>query len=140
MYVYFRLFRCLNTKFVLMKIIVRFALFGAMLSVFACVNNKQADLPTDPAACDTVSLSYSKHIAPLIAANNCLNCHSAQTATAGIILDNYADVSSNAETVYPTIAWGPSLPAGKKMPVGGPQVSDCQLTQFEAWIKQGKKP
>lgn len=121
-----------------MKIFTRIALIGVVVSMFACVNNKQSDLPKDPSSCDTNNMTYTKHMAPLIESNQCLNCHSAQTATAGIILDNYTDVVANAEVVYPTIAWGPSLPAGKKMPVGGPQVSNCELAQFKAWINQGK--
>ena len=106
----------------------------------ACATNKEADLPKDPIACDTLSMSYAIHIAPIIQSNRCLDCHSAQTATAGIILDNLADVSTNAEKVLPTITWAPSLPPGKKMPVGGPQVSPCEVNKFAAWIKQGKQP
>lgn len=121
-----------------MKNFTRIALIGVVVSMFACVNNKQSDLPMDTVVCDTNSITYNKHIAPILEKNNCLNCHSAVTASAGIILDNYNAAAANAEVVYPTIAWGPSLPAGKKMPVGGPQVSNCELAQFKAWINQGK--
>lgn len=115
-------------------------LFCIIMSVFACASNKEADLPKAPVACDTTNMSYATNIAPLFQNNKCLDCHSAQTATAGIILDNYAEASSNAERVLPAISWGPNLPSGKKMPVGGPQVSSCEIEQFSAWINQGKKP
>src|SRR5690606_21024257 len=101
------------------------------LLLFSCTSNNEEDLPQNPAACDTLNRSYAQHIASIFQNNKCLDCHSAQTATAGIILDNYDDVANNADRVLPAISWPPSLPAGKKMPVGGPQVSDCEIRQFE---------
>lgn len=123
-----------------MKLKSQFIVVGFSSLLVACTTNKEADLPKDPAACDTLSMSYATDIAPIIQSNKCLDCHSAQTATAGIILDTYTDVSANAQKVLPAITWGPNLPAGKKMPVGGLQVSSCEVEQFSAWIKQGKQP
>jgi len=80
-----------------MKLKLQLVVVGFSSLLMACTTNKEADLPKDPAACDTLNMSYATHIAPIIKKNRCLDCHSAQTATAGIILDSYEDVSDNAE-------------------------------------------
>lgn len=106
----------------------------------SCVSNKEEDLPKNPNNCDTLAMSYAGDIASLFKNNRCLDCHSSQTATAGIILDNYQSVVNNADKIYPAISWPAGTPPGKQMPVGGPKVSQCEIDQFAAWMNQGKQP
>lgn len=115
-------------------------LFTITISVVSCVSNKEEDIPKKPGGCDTLSMSYAANIASIFENNRCLDCHNAQTATAGIILDNYQSVVNNAEKIYPAISWPPGFPAAKQMPAGGPKVSQCEIDKFAAWMNQGKKP
>ncbi|MDX5321037.1 MAG: hypothetical protein LPK45_08010, partial [Bacteroidota bacterium] len=103
-------------------------------------NNKIEDLPKDPLACDTLNRSFATHIAPIFDKNGCLNCHSTQVATNGIILDDYAEVVKNTPLIIPSLTWPNSIPAGKKMPPGGPQIPRCEIDQFIAWVNQGQQP
>lgn len=123
-----------------MKSIYSLFAIALIIAFSSCVSNKEEDLPKTPNSCDTLSMSYATDIASLFENNQCLNCHSTQTATAGIILDNYQSVVNNADKIYPAISWPAGFPGSKQMPVGGPKVSQCEIDQFAAWMNQGKKP
>lgn len=127
-------------KFVFMKLIYSILMFAFFLALSSCVSNKGEDLPKNPNNCDTLAMSYEEDIASLFQKNRCLDCHSTQTATAGIILDNYQSVVNNADKIYPAISWPLGTPPGKQMPVGGPKVSQCEIDRFAAWMNQGKQP
>lgn len=127
-------------KFVIMKLIYSILMFAFFLALGSCVSNKEEDLPKPLNNCDTLAMSYAGDIASIFQKNRCLDCHSTQTATAGIILDTYQDVVNNADKIYPAISWPAGTPPGKQMPVGGPKVSQCEIDQFAAWMNQGKKP
>lgn len=123
-----------------MKWIFSTLMLTLILTIASCVSNKEEDIPKKPGNCDTLGMSYAVNIASIFENNRCLDCHSAQTATAGIILDNYQSVVNNADRIYPAISWPQGFPPGKQMPVGGPQVSQCEIDKFAAWMNQGKKP
>lgn len=122
------------------RLILVFAL-GTFVVWSACTSNNEEDLPKPSgSSCDTMNMGYQDDIAMMFQKNHCLDCHSAQIATAGIVLDNYNDVSTHADKILPSISWPASQPAAKKMPVGGPQVTPCEIQKFSAWMSQGKKP
>lgn len=129
-----------SLKFATMKLIYSFGVLGMLMIYGSCASNKAEDLPKTPAACDTLNMGYAEDIASIFEENRCLDCHSQQTATAGIILDNFQGVADNAEKVLASISWPDNLPPGKQMPIGGPKVSQCEIDQFAAWISQGKNP
>lgn len=123
-----------------MKWVYSLLIVASLQALSSCVSNKEEDIPKVPNSCDTLSMSYAADIASIFENNKCLDCHSAQTATAGIILDNYQSVVNHADKIYPAISWPAGFPAGKQMPVGGPKVSQCEIDQFAAWMHQGKQP
>jgi cytochrome c551/c552 len=122
-----------------MKWICTLLLLAFFQALSSCVSNKEEDIPK-PNTCDTLTMSYAEDIASLFENNECLDCHSTQTATAGIILDNYQSVVNNADKIYPAISWPAGFPPGKQMPIGAPKVSQCEIDQFAAWLHQGKQP
>jgi cytochrome c553 len=78
---------------------------------------------------DCVSISYKTDIAPMMSAN-CISCHNANQASAGINLSTYANVAKYASSSLNAMNNGPMPPAGK-LPSGTIQKLNC-------WISQGK--
>jgi len=80
--------------------------------------------------CDTVNVSFSKVIMPMIQ-NNCLSCHNSTSPK----LSNYDQIAQNATRILGAIKHQPGY---KAMPQGG-SLPQCNILQFEAWVNQGKK-
>lgn len=94
-----------------------------------------------PLPCDTVAVSYSQKVVPILN-QYCFSCHAAsvaQTAGAGIVLDSYTDLVNflNAfenlfrESITHTGSASP-------MPKGGQKLDNCAINLMLAWIRQGK--
>jgi hypothetical protein len=109
------------------------------------------------AGCDTLNMSYSQNIVPILK-NNCYTCHSkGNTAGSnGILLDNYSSVSGWAtiiqiDTTQPKNADSCYLVGNIKhlppnpilhftpMPYMKPQLDACSINQIVAWVNQGAK-
>lgn len=97
-------------------------------------DNKQELYPLATGVCDTAAISYSKHIAPIMATYcNASGCHNTASGSAGIKTDNYADLKTAVEA-------GRFLGAIKMesgyspMPKGGVLMSSCNLSKIQAWI------
>lgn len=80
--------------------------------------------------CDTSNVSFSMVIMPMIQ-NNCLSCHNSTSPK----LSNYDQIAQNATRILGAIKHQPGY---KPMPPGG-SLPECNILQFEAWVKQGKK-
>jgi len=107
------------------------------LAVLSCYyDNEEALYPTLAGTCDTLNISFSKTIAPMLA-NNCLSCHSNTTAAVAggnVKLQDYADVKLKAAAVAGSIKHtGPYSP----MPKNGGMLSACLITQFDKWVAGG---
>ena len=71
--------------------------------------------------------------------SNCMDCHASDFANqraGGIIIENYNSVKIYIENglLLPAINWEPGA---KNMPLGGSQLSDCQLETIERWVNEG---
>ncbi len=85
--------------------------------------------------CDTLNISYQKHIKPIFD-KSCAVCHSGSTPAGGLLLTNYsnrADAVVNNQ-VIPRINHRSGLPV---MPPSDIKLDDCKLKQIEAWVKAG---
>ncbi len=95
------------------------------------------DLECDPDAsgCDTVNVSFSADVQPVIQ-SNCQGCHSGSFPSGGIDLSNYTNIANTANTgqLYGAIA---HLPGFSPMPQNQPQLSACTIKQIKAWIDEG---
>lgn len=104
------------------------------LSLNSCYKDNEEDLYGNN--CQTTDVSFSLTIQPILNAN-CVSCHSGAGASAGIRLSNHAEVSA-------AIDGGRLIGAIKHtsgfsaMPPSGPKLSNCQISQIEAWVAQGK--
>ncbi|MCK5856795.1 MAG: hypothetical protein KAG64_04855 [Bacteroidales bacterium] len=103
----------------------------------SCHYDNYDDLVIQGAACDTISLTYSVDIAPIMS-SHCTSCHGGAAPAANIALENYSDVKVSAlnggllGTVEHASAWSP-------MPKNQPKLVDCTISKLNAWINQGVK-
>ena len=99
-------------------------------------DNEEALYPSLSSACDTLNVTFTGAIAPLLG-NNCLVCHSnASAGSSGnnIRLEDYADVKTNAAAVAGSIKHTGSY---TPMPKNGGMLKSCLIKQFDIWVKNG---
>jgi len=90
-----------------------------------------------PTACDTGNYTYSGAIAPMMA-TYCTGCHYAGAkAVAGVYLDSYYGVQTAGADSASLLGALRHSSGYVAMPQSGNQLSDCQITQVEKWIKNG---
>ena len=102
----------------------------------ACNYDKEEDLyPFAEVDCDTINVSYSLHIKPLID-NTCVSCHQVNNPSGGVLLDTYDHVKVQAENgrLYGSLNHESGFVA---MPLGGSKINSCSLLQVKAWIDNG---
>lgn len=103
----------------------------------SCAKDNEEDLyPPIGDNCNTENVSYTQTVVPILNNNNCVSCHAGAGASGGIQLDSHNAVAAAA-------ASGRLLGAIKHeagysaMPQGGSKLSDCEISQIDAWIAQG---
>ena len=84
--------------------------------------------------CDTISVKYSSHIAPLVN-TYCKGCHQTSSPGGGIILENATQVQSQITSgkFLCSIKWS----GCSNMPKGGSKFSNCNIRKFEIWQNAG---
>lgn len=85
--------------------------------------------------CDTINVKFSTHVQPIIK-NACQGCHSGGAPSAGIALENHAQIKT---TVDNGKLWGSiNHSAGfSPMPKGMAKFNNCQLRAIQIWINSG---
>ena len=84
--------------------------------------------------CDSTNYTYSGAILPMIQVN-CVGCHSSASATGGSLAD-YTSIK-NAAVSGRLIGDISHSPGYNAMPLGGLQLSDCQVAQVTKWVAAG---
>ena len=109
----------------------------AFLNIFSGCKKEQ--MPNNVSiTCDTISVSYSKTVVPILS-KNCYSCHSGPAATSGLRLEEY-DVVKNLATdgvnsLVNTVNGNPNFPY---MPVApNPKLNSCEINKLAAWVNQG---
>ena len=117
-------------KFLLLLVLL------APLVVQSCYYDSEESLyPTLSTTCDTVNITFSKNIVPIMS-SNCYGCHSNANAPAfgnSISLEDYTDVVDAYDKLYASITHQSSKP----MPKNSAQLSSCALRQFAIWRQNG---
>ncbi len=87
------------------------------------------------AFCDTLEVSYEKHIFPIIA-SSCRGCHSGSQPPAGISLTKYSEIAraANSGRLLGSVAWWFGF---SKMPSGGEMLPECEVEQIRRWVHAG---
>ena len=110
---------------------------GSIVLIIGCSKTSEDKLttPTPPQTCDTVNMTYSTDVQPILQAN-CYSCHGNGNIEGGITLDTYASVKSVAESgeLIGVITHAAGYPP---MPDGGGKLSDCDINKIKDWINRG---
>ena len=113
-------------------------LFFSMLIVVVIIggnNSCTKDKTSLSAASCPDTISYSNQIKPMIDLNcSTSGCHDA-TNSGGYNLTTYSNIAANANTILSVIKQEPGY---SPMPLGGAQLADSLIQQFECWVIQGK--
>ena len=89
----------------------------------ACANN-----------CDSTNYTYSGAILPMMQLN-CVGCHNSASAQGGSLAD-YSSIKAAAVSGR-LIGDIKHTPGYNAMPLGGMQLSDCQVAQVTRWVAAG---
>jgi len=116
------------------NILLAAAVAGTLLLYFpACVKRNAVEI--GGGGCDTVNVSYSLQIVPILQ-DNCYTCHKGPGASSGIDFSNYSAFKGWAESGY-VIGDLTAAPGFTPMPYGLPPLSGCEINTILAWIHQG---
>ena len=115
-------------KYLLILIIVAFAQSG-------CYYDKHDLLNPAALSCDTVAVSFSRTIQPILNAN-CTGCHTGVGSPNGVTLDSWAGARGPAMNgkLIGTITHAPGF---SQMPKNGLKLSDCNIQKIRLWIAGG---
>lgn len=115
------------------------AFSGIALSLSGCYYDNEEELyPVSSVACsDTTNVSYSSKVSTIMNAY-CVSCHSSGNPSHGIVLDTYSSVKAFADegSLLGCITSDPNY---SFMPLGGNQLSTCNIGYVRNWIKEGAK-
>ena len=109
---------------------------GIIVLIISCSKSSEDQLTTPaPTACDTVNMTYSTDVLPILQAN-CYSCHGNGNAEGGEQLDSYEAVKDAAEDgdLLGVITHAAGYPP---MPDGGGKLSDCDINKIRDWINRG---
>lgn len=106
------------------------AIFGT-----GCVWHVETELYPTPVPCDTTTVTFQEHVLPIIE-NNCIDCHSGTSPSAGLDLSNPTTLSAFGlnGSLSDRIQRDPADPL--LMPPNGP-LNDCNQLILQAWINAG---
>jgi hypothetical protein len=101
-----------------------------------CAWENEKTLYPDAGLCDTLDVSYSEDVVPILA-NNCYECHSKTNAPDfgnGIALEDYEDVFASSNRIVRAINHMEGFPA---MPQEADKLDTCSISIIEAWVNRG---
>ena len=118
-----------------MKIVLKAVL--ALCVICACSSDSEDEL-YEGSNCDTTLVSFQSDILPIIK-TNCSSCHGGVTPSAGLLLENYDQISSSSKNntsggMINRIEREESDP--RLMPMGY-KLPTCEIDQIKAWVNQG---
>ncbi len=119
-----------------LKTIIVIFISIALISLQSCYKDNEEELYPGGDNCNTENVSFSQTIMPIFT-NNCVGCHSGAGASAGIKLTNHTEIVAAIDggRLVGAISHQSGFSA---MPQGAPKLSDCAISQIEAWIVLGK--
>lgn len=97
-------------------------------------NTTCVDTSSQGQSCDSINVTYSGTIKPIIDAN-CKICHSGSSPPGDILIQTFSDLINNVGSSFlqqSVINYGGDNP----MPPGG-KLNPCQIAQLKKWISEG---
>lgn len=111
-------------------------LLGFLFMFTACYKNNEEELYGPE--CQTINISYSETIEPLLS-NQCLGCHSSTMSSSiggGINLEGYTNVKIKVDDgrLFGALNHESGF---TPMPLNGAKLNECSLSMIEIWINEG---
>jgi len=99
----------------------------------SCTYDNIEELYPEPISCDTLDVTYSTDILPVLTAS-CITCHSGSTPAGNIRLQTYDEIvaAANNGSLLGVIRHDPNW---SPMPKNGAKLSDCYISKMEIWIE-----
>ena len=119
----------MKSRFILLLISV----IALSVTITGCYYDNEEDLYLGSNTCDTTNVTYSGSIAPVFA-GYCNSCHSGSNPSGGIKTDNYTSVKTNITRIRGAVNHQSGY---KAMPNNGGQLSTCDRTKIDIWIRKG---
>jgi len=106
-----------------------------LTSVTGCYYDNEEELYPQPVECDTLNITYSATIAPIME-TNCNECHGGSSPSANIRTDTYDGLKIIADDGK---LWGAINHENgySPMPKDRPKLNDCDLKKIEIWLDNG---
>jgi mono/diheme cytochrome c family protein len=117
------------------KIIKASIAMAVIVFMQSCYYDVEDELYPQTVACDTLDVTFTNSIFPIIN-SNCTSCHSGAAPSGNIRLESYNTISAAANNgsllgvIRHEPGWSP-------MPKGGGQLNDCNIAQIETWVNDG---
>jgi mono/diheme cytochrome c family protein len=104
-----------------------------MQMVYKWISQGAKNLSCDNMPCDTINVTYTATIWPIIQ-DNCKGCHSGASAGGGVQLIDYSTIQAAGASgkLYGSITHGNGY---APMPKNGAMLPDCYITQIRKWIE-----
>lgn len=101
----------------------------------SCYYDKAYVLSPGVEPCDTTSFTYAGEVKPILL-QYCMDCHSTENQSAGVILDTYAGtkIIANNGKLLGVINHQSGFPP---MPKDSPQLDPCTIRIIELWVEDG---
>ncbi len=110
---------------------------SGLLLLSSCYYDNYDDLATTANACDTINMTYSTNVSPILS-QSCVGCHSGGAPAGNIPLETFSEVKVQA--VNGKLLGSIKHQSGySAMPKNQSQLSVCDINKVEAWINQGIK-
>ncbi len=109
---------------------------GLMISTFtSCYYDNAEELYPQPVECDTLNVTYSQTIAPIME-TNCNSCHGGSTPQANVITETYdgLKVIADDDRLWGSITHETGY---SPMPKDRPKLNDCDLKKIRVWLDKG---
>jgi hypothetical protein len=102
---------------------------------FTSCKNDNAALLYPPDACDSINVTYSGTILPILR-DNCYRCHAGSSTVGPFNLDSYDDVRIHAqdESLWKAVSHADGF---SPMPKDASQLSTCNLAKIRRWLDDG---
>ena len=112
----------------------------AIVCLSGCYYDVEEELYPDsqlPTACDTSNVRYAVEVKNVFDAR-CNSCHTGVNASAGIRLDNHADIKTYLDQTGSRLLSSIEQDGNaSSMPQGQPKIPDCEISQVKIWIANG---
>jgi len=116
--------------------IVFFIIVGLLL-LSSCYYDNYDDLVVESNGCDTINMTYSLNIKPIMD-KSCTSCHSGAAPAGNISLDTYDNTKKSADDG--SLLGSMQHESGySPMPKNQVKLDDCTINIISAWINQGSK-